>query len=184
MKKQVDDIMYLVKQLKKAAKRLGIVLPKRREINPGEHFNRGTGKKDICVNCGKEFVLYKSTSKKFCCHQCQHEYQHKEYIERWKNGEESGLVGVYCISKHIRRYLFEKHGYKCEECGWGKVNKHTNRVPLQIHHIDGDCTNNKEENLQLLCPNCHSLTENFGSRNKNATSGRTKYFKKNLINKP
>ena len=32
-----------------------------------------------------------------------------------------------------------------------------------MHHIDGDCTNNKMENLQLLCPNCHSLTSNFGS---------------------
>ena len=29
--------------------------------------------------------------------------------------------------------------------------------------------NNSEENLQLLCPNCHSLTENFGSRNINCT---------------
>lgn len=29
--------------------------------------------------------------------------------------------------------------------------------------------NNKEENLQLLCPNCHSLTENFGSSNKNSS---------------
>ena len=37
------------------------------------------------------------------------------------------------------------------------------RIPLEIHHIDGDCTNNKMENLQLLCPNCHSLTSNFGS---------------------
>ena len=29
--------------------------------------------------------------------------------------------------------------------------------------------NNSEENLQLLCPNCHSLTENFGARNQNCT---------------
>ncbi len=28
--------------------------------------------------------------------------------------------------------------------------------------------NNSEDNLQLLCPNCHALTENFGSRNKNS----------------
>ena len=27
----------------------------------------------------------------------------------------------------------------------------------------------RESNLQLLCPNCHSLTENFGSRNKNCS---------------
>ena len=29
--------------------------------------------------------------------------------------------------------------------------------------------NNSEENLQLLCPNCHAMTENFGSRNKKST---------------
>ena len=29
-----------------------------------------------------------------------------------------------------------------------------------------DCTNNKEENLQLFCPNCHSLTETFGNLKK------------------
>lgn len=37
-----------------------------------------------------------------------------------------------------------------------------------MHHIDGDCTNNKIENLQLLCPNCHSLASKFGSLNKNS----------------
>ena len=37
------------------------------------------------------------------------------------------------------------------------------RIPLEMHYIDGDCTNNKMENLQLLCPNCHSLASNFGS---------------------
>ena len=29
--------------------------------------------------------------------------------------------------------------------------------------------NNQENNLELLCPNCHALTENFGSRNSNCT---------------
>lgn len=43
---------------------------------------------------------------------------------------------------------------------------YTNSIPLEVHHIDGDCTNSFEENLQLLCPNCHSLTDNFGSLNK------------------
>ena len=47
-----------------------------------------------------------------------------------------------------------------------KKNQYSGKVPLQIHHIDGNCLNNKEENLQLLCPNCHSLTETFGNLNK------------------
>ena len=75
------------------------------------------------------------------------------------------------ISNHIRKYIFNKNHNACEKCGWGEVNVMTGNVPLQIHHIDGDCMNNKEENLELLCPNCHSLTENYG--NLNTDSKRT-----------
>lgn len=164
--------------VKKAAERLGLTLPKRRAINPKEHFNKGTAEMATCIYCGKEFVKYKSSNGKYCSNKCQAAAKHKEYIDKWKNGEKNGLNGKYSISKAIRKYLFEKYNNSCQICGWGEVNKHTGKVPLQIHHIDGDCTNNKEENLQLLCPNCHSLTENFGSRNKNATKGRSKYFGK------
>ena len=164
--------------VKRACERLGIELPKRRKVNPNETFNRGTAKKGVCLNCGKEFILYLSSSGKYCSSKCQNEYQHKQYIEKWKSGEVNGLNGEYYPSKHIRTYLFKKNENKCEKCGWGEVNPYTNRVPLQIHHIDGNCQNNREENLQLLCPNCHALTENFGSRNKNATEGRTAYYKK------
>ena len=162
--------------IKKVAYRLGIELPDRRRVNPKETFNRGTAKKGICKNCGKEFILYKGTTGKFCSVNCQHDFQYKEWVNRWKNGEEDGLKGEYGLSGRIRRYLMEKNGCKCEKCGWGERNEYTGNVPLQVHHIDGDCKNNTEENLQLLCPNCHSLTDNFGSRNKNATPGRSKYF--------
>ena len=164
--------------IKKAALRLNIPLKERRKKNPNEHFNKGTAKVGICENCGKEFILYQSTNGKFCSHKCQQEHRKNEYIKRWKNGEENGLVGKYTMSGFVRNYLLDKHNQKCQICGWGKANKYTGKVPLQIHHIDGDCTNNKEENLQVLCPNCHSLTENYGSRNKNATNGRSKYYSK------
>lgn len=37
----------------------------------------------------------------------------------------------------------------------------------QLHHIDGDETNNELSNLQMLCPNCHSQTDNYcGQANK------------------
>ena len=38
-------------------------------------------------------------------------------------------------------------------------------INLELHHIDGDKSNNNLNNLQLLCPNCHSYTDNFGSKN-------------------
>lgn len=160
--------------VKKAAKKIGIELEYRREINPIEHFNKGVKQIHTCLNCGKEFEHRRNTKNKFCSHACQQTYQCIRYIERWKNGEENGLSGEYNLSKVIKRYLMEKHNYECEKCGWGEKNIYTNTIPLEIHHIDGDYTNNKEENLQVLCPNCHSLTETHKSHNKRGRKGRKK----------
>lgn len=118
------------------------------------------GKKQIyCVNCGKKLV---KKQWKYCNQNCQHEYKHKKYIERWKNGEEDGLSkGKKYISGHIVRYLHKKYDNKCAECGWDKKNAYVDKCMLDIHHIDGNRKNNKEENLILICPNCHSLTGNY-----------------------
>ena len=168
--------------IKKVALRLGIELETRRKVNPNETFGKGTHKTKYpivnCLNCGKEFIHYPNMKGKYCSCKCQHEYQYKINVEKWKNNEIDGVSNGYSVSDFIRRYLFEKYKNSCQLCGWDKVNPSSGKVPLQIHHIDGNCTNNKEDNLQLLCPNCHSLTENYGSRNKKATEGRTKYFEK------
>lgn len=83
--------------------------------------------------------------------------------------EAAGLGGTRSISKHIRDYLMDKHERKCQVCGWDKIHPITGEPPLHVHHIDGDATNNSEDNLQLLCPNCHSLTENYGRLNAKST---------------
>lgn len=119
-----------------------------------------------CLNCGKELP---KTAVKYCDNHCKGEYEYKQYIERWKKGQETGTVGKYDICVRVKRYLFEKFNNKCQLCGWDKVHPITGNVPLQVHHIDGDCLNNKEENLQLLCPNCHSLTGTYGSLNENSS---------------
>lgn len=83
--------------------------------------------------------------------------------------------------KTIRRYLFEKKGLACWKCGWCQINPVTQRVPLQVNHIDGDPLNNKEENLELICPNCHSVTPTFGALNKGKGRAirRQRYHQKN-----
>lgn len=53
--------------------------------------------------------------------------------------------------------------YKCEICGCNKWND--SQISLQLHHINGDDTDNRLENLQILCPNCHSQTDNFCGKN-------------------
>lgn len=83
----------------------------------------------------------------------------------WKSGEVSGLSVEYGLSKRIRKYLLDKNNNKCERCGWGEVNPYTGRVPLEIDHKDGDYSNNSEDNLAVLCPNCHSLTPTYKALN-------------------
>lgn len=125
-----------------------------------------------CIGCGKEIVGYSGSD--FCNRDCwkiqrkkEIEEKYQSYIAKWKSGEEKGWQGKgYAVHKYIRRFFFEKFNSKCQECGWSKINPSTNKVPLQIDHKDGDASNCKEENLRLLCPNCHSLTPTFGRLNK------------------
>ena len=150
--------------IRKNAKKLGIELPQRRKINPTETFNTGEVKTHKCLNCDSLIPL----ANKYCCHQCQLDYQASVYINAWKSGNVDGIVGIKWkqLSGYIRNYLFDKYNYKCIKCGWGETNPHTHSIPLEIHHIDGNSQNNNEDNLELLCPNCHSLTKDYRGANK------------------
>ena len=126
-----------------------------------------------CKNCGREI----RADQTYCSTQCQMTYRQNDYIVKWKDGSIDGSSGQYGISKRIRRYLFDKYDNKCCQCGWGEINPYTGRIPLEVHHADGDYTNNKEDNLILLCPNCHSLTETYKAANKgNGRKDRKKYY--------
>lgn len=54
--------------------------------------------------------------------------------------------------------------YKCECCGITEWNNKP--IALQLHHINGIHNDNRLSNLQLLCPNCHSQTDNFASKGR------------------
>lgn len=127
----------------------------------------------VCLVCGKPLTKYQ---KKYCSPQCTNDGKYQDFITKWKNGEEQGMRGEYNISRHIKRYLFEKYNYKCSKCGWGEMNPYSKLIPLEIEHIDGNYQNNKEENLTLLCPNCHSLTATYKGANRgNGRKSRKKY---------
>ena len=57
-------------------------------------------------------------------------------------------------------------GHRCESCGLTEwLDK---PIPLEVHHIDGKELNSELDNLILLCPNCHALTDNYRGRNINS----------------
>ena len=145
--------------------------------------NKGRVRKlsHTCLNCGKEL----KNKGKFCSQECQNEYKYKEFVKDWKNGATNGVDNGGYVKNHLRRYLLEKNNECCEKCGCNLKNPYTGRSILQVHHKDGDCYNNVEDNLELLCPNCHHMTENFGSRNGNSTRSdkRTKYYRDFILGK-
>jgi HNH endonuclease len=65
-----------------------------------------------------------------------------------------------------------KEGLKqncCERCGLSEWRG--GALTLALHHVNGERTDNRLGNLQLLCPNCHSQTENFAGRRRNSSAG-------------
>ena len=51
-------------------------------------------------------------------------------------------------------------------------------IVLQLHHINGVHNDNRLENLQILCPNCHCMTENFAGKNTNREEYKVKRIPK------
>jgi RNA polymerase subunit RPABC4/transcription elongation factor Spt4 len=70
-------------------------------------------------------------------------------------------LGIEIDSKFGRRYdwgeirEYYDSGHSMREC-----------LALELHHVNGDGRDNRIENLMLLCPNCHSQTDNWGGRAK------------------
>ena len=79
-------------------------------------------------------------------------------IEKYFNNE------IPITSFKLKNRLL-KEGIKdhiCEKCGRKKWNGLD--IPLELHHINGNNKDNALNNLLLLCPNCHALTDNYRNR--------------------
>jgi DNA-binding CsgD family transcriptional regulator len=81
------------------------------------------------------------------------------------SSDEFFAAGVHRARTYLKIRLI-REGLKEPLCAQCRLEDWRGRpLTLAIHHINGDRMDNRVENLELLCPNCHSQTENFAGRN-------------------
>ena len=110
-----------------------------------------------CLICDN---ILKDKRSVFCSTTCQQKNNKNIIFEKIEKGDMS------LNNRQYKKYLIETHGDKCMDCGWCEKNIVTNKVPIELEHIDGNSENNSLDNLKLLCPNCHSLTPTYKALNK------------------
>lgn len=171
--------------------------------NHREHYEQSPKRR---LTCG-QVIPYEKRWNKFCSRSCSaktnnlgvahNPRKHPEacaYCGKEKRFRQNKYCDE-CIATHIynrppleelksdvgrRRYLLRTRENRCVVCGLDKwMGK---PIPLDIDHIDGNPDHNTEENLRLICPNCHAQTETYKGRgtkmgrfSKRKTMRRTRY---------
>lgn len=79
--------------------------------------------------------------------------------------EEFLVEGTLRHGRDLKRRLLEEGllEARCASCGLDRWLQ--GPIPLEVDHINGDRRDNRIQNLRLLCPNCHALTETYRGRN-------------------
>lgn len=162
-------------------------------------FNEIKKESVICLNCGNKFDSLISEKRKFCNSSCSSKFNNKRRrkksykclyceeklirknkfckIECDKNWKFENVTlkkyqkGLISDSKTLIKIFKKFNNYYCSICGNSGVWMDKS-LSLQLDHIDGDFTNNMPMNLRILCPNCHTQTETWGSKNKKINIGR------------
>lgn len=81
----------------------------------------------------------------------------------WNKDNQMKDWSQYGRTKHVKIHLLKIRKNECEICGQKPIWK-GKELKLELHHIDGNKCNNDLSNLQIVCPNCHSQTDNFRNR--------------------
>lgn len=130
-------------------------------------------KNAVCMFCNVTYIVGKGAAAKYCTQQCSATHRTQMAVEKWLAGEDRGWSGKTVQLKiFIRKYLKDTRGSACSRCGWDEKHPVDGKSLTEIDHIDGDAHNCKPDNLRVLCPNCHSMTDTHRARNKNSKRNR------------
>ena len=107
--------------------------------------------------------MSKRSQKIYCSNACQALVRREIGTKRWL---ESGEAVIATTQYHyVRQYLADAQSGCCAICGGANAWLGL-PLALVLDHIDGNPTNNRRENLRLVCPNCDSQLPTYKSRNR------------------
>lgn len=155
-----------------------------------KEFSKGYEKQLFCSsNCANHSRTRKL--RKVYCGECHLELNYKKPKNtRWLSLCKDCILKNVFINDirfsraRIKRYiqLFNLKDEVCAICNTG-TKWYEKPISLHIHHKNADRKDNRLENLDFMCPNCHSQTENYGFKNRKHTNTE-KFIRKYVADSP
>lgn len=166
-----------VEQLKEAAKNAYSAAETARLLNLVETGNTCTRLKNKIIECGIDISHWTgalwSKGKTVL---------DDPRLRKYKSNEEIFVQDSNASASYVRSLIFKKNllEYKCQICLIQPV-WNGRQLNFQLDHINGDRKDHRLDNLRWICPNCHSQTDTFCSRNSSFSS-KKKVTDEELIN--